>query len=140
MSNNLELPHEVLLRRYSLDMSELPAKTQTMKSNLERELNLIVARSKNGQVNVSPTLQAKLENYDRLICDDIFELLEKSETITETQSEKLETQMDAERVKIGFNIPLNCFVNYPNVLECSGFFMSYARERIGHPHRYLPIH
>jgi hypothetical protein len=101
MSQELELPHEVLLRRYSLDISELPAKTQTMKSNLERELNLIVARSKNGQVNVSPTLQAKLENYDRLICDDIFELLEDNETITETQSEKLETQMDAERVKIG---------------------------------------
>jgi len=101
MSQELELPHEVLLRRYSLDISELPAKTQTMKSNLERELNLIVARSKNGQVNVSPTLQAKLENYDRLICDDIFELLENNDTITETQSEKLETQMDAERIKIG---------------------------------------
>lgn len=101
MSNNLELPHEVLLRRYSLDMSELPAKTQTMKNELERELNLIVSRSRNGKVSVNPTLQAKLENYDRLICDDIFQHLEESETITETQSENLENQMDAQRVKIG---------------------------------------
>lgn len=97
MSEHLELPHELLLRRYGLSISQLSSHTQQMKRDLDKTLTLIVNKSKNGVVNITPTTQSKIETYDRYICDGIFEFLEDNETITEQQSDSLENQMDSKR-------------------------------------------
>lgn len=96
----LELPHELLMRRYGLTINQLSAHTQQMKRDLDKTITLIVNKSRNGEVNITPSTQSKIETYDRYICDGIFEFLEDSEVITENQSDTMESQMDSKRQEV----------------------------------------
>ncbi len=95
--NPKELPHELLMRKYSISMSSLSKHTQQLKKDLDRTLHLVINKSKNGVVNLTPNTQSKIEAYDRYICDGIFEFLDDQEVITEQQGDNLEKQMDEQR-------------------------------------------
>jgi hypothetical protein len=47
---------------------------------------------------MTPSVQSKIETYDRYICDGIFEYLEDTDVITENQSDTIESQMDDKRI------------------------------------------
>ena len=100
MSSALELPHELLMRRYGLKTEQLSSHTQQLKRDLDKTITLIVNKSRNGQIQITPATQSKIDTYDRYICDGIFEYLEDKEVITETQSDSLETQMDSKRDEV----------------------------------------
>jgi len=104
MSDLLELPHELLLRRYGLSISQLNSNSQQMKRDLDRVITMTINKSRNGQVVISPSVESKIETYDRYICDGIFEYLENAEVITEGQSNSLENQMDAKRDSVMSNM------------------------------------
>ena len=89
-----ELPHEVLLRKYNLRVSELSNHTQQMKRDLDKTITFLINKSKNGSVNITPTTQSKIETYDRYICDGIFEYLENEEVINDQQSTQLKSGAD----------------------------------------------
>ena len=89
-----ELPHEVLLRKYNLQVSELSNHTQQMKRDLDKTITFLINKSKNGSVNITPTTQSKIETYDRYICDGIFEYLENEEVINDQQSTQLKSGAD----------------------------------------------
>jgi hypothetical protein len=97
MSEVKELPHEVLLRRYSLNISELSNHTQQLKKDLDKTITFIVNKSKNGNINFTPAVESKIETYDRYICDGIFEYLESKDVITEAQAEQLKDKADDAR-------------------------------------------
>lgn len=107
MSEIVELPHELLLRKYNLRMSELSAHTQQLKRDLDKTITLIVNKSKNGEVNITPSTQSKIDTYDRYICDGIFEYLEDESRITNAQSNAEEKSMDAKRDAISNNATNN---------------------------------
>ena len=86
-----ELPHEVLLRKYNLQVSELSNHTQQMKKDLDKTITFLINKSKNGSVNITPTTQSKIETYDRYICDGIFEFLENQERISGQESTQLKS-------------------------------------------------
>jgi cobalamin biosynthesis protein CobT len=92
-----ELPHEVLLRKYNLRVSELSNHTQQMKRDLDNTITFLINKSKNGSVNITPTTQSKIETYDRFICDGIFEYLENEEVISDQQSTQLKSGADKVR-------------------------------------------
>jgi len=92
-----ELPHEVLLRKYNLQVSELSNHTQQMKKDLDKTITFLINKSKNGSVNITPTTQSKIETYDRFICDGIFEYLENEEVISDQQSTQLKSGADKVR-------------------------------------------
>lgn len=96
--SQLELPHEVLLRRYGLNISQLSSHTQQLKKDLDKTLTLIINKSRNGKIQMTPSVQSKIETYDRYICDGIFEYLEDTDVITENQSDTIESQMDDKRI------------------------------------------
>jgi hypothetical protein len=100
MSEVRELPHEVLLRRYGLNISELSSHTQQLKKDLDKTITFIVNKSKNGNINLTPAVESKIETYDRYICDGIFEFLEKKEVITEAQAEHLKDKADDAREEV----------------------------------------
>jgi hypothetical protein len=100
MSSALELPHELLMRRYGLKTEQLSSHTQQLKKDLDKTITLIVNKSRNGQIQITPATQSKIDTYDRYICDGIFEYLEDKEVITETQSDSLENQMDSKRDEV----------------------------------------
>jgi hypothetical protein len=95
--SNLELPHELLMRKYNLSNNDLSKNTRQFKMDLDKTLTMIINKSRNGRIQMTPTTQSKIEAYDRAICDGIFEYLENEEVISESQSDSMESQMDAER-------------------------------------------
>jgi hypothetical protein len=97
MSEIKELPHEVLLRRYGLNVSQLSNHTQQLKKDLDKTITFIVNKSKNGKINLTPAVESKIETYDRYICDGIFEHLESQDVITEAQAEQLKDKADDAR-------------------------------------------
>lgn len=97
--SNLELPHESLMRRYNLSIEDLPNKPRQLKTDLDRTIQMVVNKSKNGQIQMTANTQSKIETYDRYICDGIFEYLEDEEVITESQSDSIESQMDSKRTE-----------------------------------------
>lgn len=94
MSEVRELPHELLIRKYSLNVSELSTHTQQLKKDLDKTITFIVNKSKNGKINLTPAVESKIETYDRYICDGIFEYLENKDVITEAQADSLKDKAD----------------------------------------------
>ena len=97
MSEVRELPHEVLLRRYGLNVSQLSNHTQQLKKDLDKTITFLVNKSKNGKINLTPAVESKIDTYDRYICDGIFEFLENKDVITEAQAEQLKDKADDAR-------------------------------------------
>lgn len=97
MSEVRELPHEVLLRRYGLNISQLSNHTQQLKKDLDKTITFIINKSKNGKINLTPAVESKIDTYDRYICDGIFEHLESKDVITEEQAEQLKDKADDAR-------------------------------------------
>ena len=100
MSENLNprhLPHQLLMSKYSLSISNLSKHTQQLKKDLDRTLHLVLNKSKNGVVRLTPATQSKIETYDRYICDGIFEYLEDTEVISDAQANTLEQQANEKR-------------------------------------------
>jgi hypothetical protein len=95
--SNLELPHELLMRKYNLSNNDLSKNTRQFKMDLDKTLTMIINKSRNGQIQMTPSTQSKIEAYDRAICDGIFEYLENEEVISESQSDSIESQMDSKR-------------------------------------------
>ena len=50
MSEVRELPHELLLRKYGLKVSQLSTHTQQLKRDLDKTITFIVNKSKNGTI------------------------------------------------------------------------------------------
>lgn len=94
MSEVRELPHELLLRKYGLNVSELSNHTQQLKKDLDKTITFIVNKSKNGKINLTPAVESKIETYDRYICDGIFEYLENKDVITHSQADALKDKAD----------------------------------------------
>ena len=92
--NPKELPHELLLRKYNLSISDLGHNSQQLKKDIDRTLQLLLNKSKNGRVEVSASTQSKIETYDRYLCDGIFEYLDNEEIISETQASADELRLD----------------------------------------------
>ena len=97
MSEIKELPHEVLLRRYGLNVSQLSNHTQQLKKDLDKTITFLVNKSKNGKINLTPAVESKIETYDRYICDGIFEFLENKDVITQSQATQLKDKADDAR-------------------------------------------
>lgn len=98
--SQLELPHELLLRKYGLQISQLSMHTQQLKRDLDKTLTMIINKSRNGKIQMTPSTQSKIETYDRYICDGIFEYLENKDVITESQHDSIESQMDNQRSSV----------------------------------------
>jgi dsDNA-binding SOS-regulon protein len=95
--SKLELPHELLLRKYGLDINKLSSHTRQLKSDLDKTMMMIVNKSRNGRINMTPATKSKIDTYDRYICDGIFEYLENADVINENQADSMESQMDSQR-------------------------------------------
>jgi len=92
--NPKELPHEFLLRKYKLSISDLGNNSQQLKKDIDRTLQLLLNKSKDGKVEVSASTQSKIETYDRYLCDGIFEYLDDEEIISESEANADKSKLD----------------------------------------------
>ena len=95
--NVKEFPHTYLMKKYSLTKENLSLHTKQLLTDFNRVIRLVASKSKDGNVNLTPATQNKLETYDRYICEGIFEYLEDAEKISDEQSTQEEEQMEEKR-------------------------------------------
>lgn len=102
IDNIKQLPHQLLLTRHNLTQDDLSSHGKQMLMDLKKTLTGIfnLAKSKGGEVRISPATQQKVSTYDRYICDSIFEALEKEESIDNAQIEREEKVADDLRDKV----------------------------------------
>ena len=98
--NVKELPHIFLLNRHNLSIDQLSAHTQQLKKDLDKTLVLVINRSKDGNVSLTPQTQQKISTYDRYICDGIFEYLEEQDELSEKQVESEEKKVEEKREEV----------------------------------------
>lgn len=98
--NVKEFPHTFLLKKYQLNKSVLSSHTNQLITDFNRVVRLVASRSKDGNVNLTPATQNKLETYDRYICEGIFEYLEDAEKLSDEQSTQEEEQMEEKREEV----------------------------------------
>ena len=93
MTENIEpreLPHQLLMRRYSIGVNDLKPHARQLKKDLDKTLQLVINKSKGGAIRLTPATQSKIEAYDRYICDGVFEILEIKESAEEKREELVE--------------------------------------------------
>ena len=95
--NVKEFPHTYLMKKYRLTKENLSSHTKQLLTDFNRVIRLVASKSKDGNVNLTPATQNKLETYDRYICEGIFEYLEDSEKLSDAQSTQEEEQMEEKR-------------------------------------------
>lgn len=95
--NPKEMPHELLLRRNNVSISDLPSDAQQSKKDFDRTLRAVLSKSNNGEVKITSATKSKIDAYDRYICDGIFELLEQQEINSKAETDIEKIKMNAER-------------------------------------------
>ena len=98
--NPKEFPHELLIRRHNINMSELSTNTQQLKADFDQTLQIVLRKSKDGEIKLTAPTQRKLTTYDQYICDGIFEYLENQDKISEDQVQKEEKVLDEKREEV----------------------------------------
>jgi hypothetical protein len=98
--NPKEFPHELLIRRHNINMSELSSNTQQLKADFDQTLQIVLRKSKDGEIKLTAPTQRKLTTYDQYICDGIFSYLEEQNKITEAQVEKEEEKLEEKREEV----------------------------------------
>ena len=94
--NPKEMPHELLLRRNNVSITDLSSDAQQSKKDFDRTLRAVLSKSNNGEVKITST-KSKIDAYDRYICDGIFEFLEQEEINSKAETDIEKIKMDAER-------------------------------------------
>jgi len=103
MSENLEpreLPHQLLMRRYSIALNDLKPHAKQLKKDLDKTLQLVINKSKGGAIRLTPATQSKIEAYDRYVCDGIFEILEEKEVVSEKLVEEIKDSAEEKREEL----------------------------------------
>ena len=103
MTENLqprELPHQLLMRRYSIGVNDLKPHARQLKKDLDKTLQLVINKSKGGAIRLTPATQSKIEAYDRYVCDGIFEILEDKEVMSENLVEEIKESAEEKREEI----------------------------------------
>jgi len=98
--NPKEFPHELLIRRHNINMSELSSNTQQLKADFDQTLQIVLRKSKDGEIKLTEPTRRKLTIYDQYICDGIFSYLEQENKITEAQVEKEEEKLEEKREEV----------------------------------------
>ena len=103
MTENIEpreLPHQLLMRRYSIGVNDLKPHARQLKKDLDKTLQLVINKSKGGAIRLTPATQSKIEAYDRYICDGVFEILEDKEVISENLFEEIKESAEEKREEL----------------------------------------
>ena len=103
MTENIEpreLPHQLLMRRYSIGVNDLKPHARQLKKDLDKTLQLVINKSKGGAIRLTPATQSKIEAYDRYICDGVFEILEDKEVISENLVEEIKESAEEKREEL----------------------------------------
>ena len=93
-TNTIPFAYLHLLKKEGVKVSDLDSETQSYIKDLKQTTQVLINRAKGGDIKVSPQTERKIKNYDRAICEGIYDYLESKENAPETSS-KEEEQLKA---------------------------------------------
>ncbi len=97
-TNQIPFAYLHLLKKEGVSVSDLDSETQSYIKDLKQTTQVLINRAKGGEINVSPQTERKIKNYDRAICEGIYDYIDNKENEPEAQPEtsaKEEEQLKA---------------------------------------------
>lgn len=83
-TNQIPFAYLHLMKKEGVKVSDLDSETQEYIKDLKKVTQVLINRAKGGEIKVSPATERKIKNYDRVICEGIYDYLEEKES--ESQS------------------------------------------------------
>ena len=119
-NNKLTHAYQLLMRKEGVNVSDLDAETQSFIKDLNQTTQVLVNKSKGGEIKITPQTERKIKNYDRAICEGIYDYIELKEespsqpTTSEKEEEQLKAIHDKKQAEQGGQVQDN---SNPNSLQ-----------------------
>ena len=96
-TNTIPFAYLHLMKKEGVQVSNLDSETQSLIKDLKQTTQVLINRAKGGEIKVSPQTERKIKNYDRAICEGIYDYLEGKENnpSQEANSSKEDEQLKA---------------------------------------------
>jgi hypothetical protein len=91
-TNQIPFAYLHLMKKEGVKESDLDSETREYIKDLNQVTQVLINRAKGGEIKVSSQTERKIKNYDRVICDGIYDYLEEREN-QPTSSAKEEEQL-----------------------------------------------
>ena len=89
-TNQIPFAYLHLMKKEGVKESDLDSETQAYIKNLKRVTQVLINRAKGGEIQVSSATERKIKNYDRVICEGIYDYLEEKESELQSSSKEEE--------------------------------------------------
>ncbi len=93
-TNQIPFAYLHLLKKEGVSISDLDSETQSYIKDLKQTTQVLINRAKGGDIKVSAQTERKIKNYDRAICEGIYDYIDNEGRKSET-SDKEEEQLKA---------------------------------------------
>jgi len=116
-NNKLTHAYQLLMRKEGVNVSDLDVETQGFIKDLNQTTQVLVNKSKGGEIKLTPQTQRKIKNYDRAICEGIYDYLELEDespsqpTTSEKEEEQLKAIHDKKQAEEGGQVQGNSNAN-----------------------------
>tara|TARA_R100001440_G_scaffold75486_2_gene102853 strand:- start:285 stop:740 length:456 start_codon:yes stop_codon:yes gene_type:complete len=77
-----------LMKKEGVSVSDLDSETQSYIKDLKQTTQVLINRAKGGEIKVSAQTERKIKNYDRAICEGIYDYLESKDSQGSQQSKE----------------------------------------------------
>ncbi len=95
-TNTIPFAYLHLMKKEGVQVSNLDSETQSLIKDLKQTTQVLINRAKGGEIKVSPQTERKIKNYDRAICEGIYDYLEEKEN---NASQEAKSSKDDEQLK-----------------------------------------
>lgn len=89
-TNQIPFAYLHLMKKEGVKVSDLDSETQAYIKDLKQVTQVLINRAKGGEIKVSASTERKIKNYDRVICEGIYDYLEEKESESQSSSKEEE--------------------------------------------------
>ncbi len=75
-TNQIPFAYLHLLKKEGVSISDLDSETQSYIKDLKQTTQVLINRAKGGDIKVSAQTERKIKNYDRAICEGIYDYID----------------------------------------------------------------
>lgn len=79
-TNQIPFAYLHLMKKEGVKESDLDSETRAYIKDLNQVTQVLINRAKGGEIKVSAQTERKIKNYDRVICEGIYDYLEERES------------------------------------------------------------
>jgi len=86
-ANNITHAYLHLMRKENVRISDLDSETQSYIQDLNKVTQLLINKARGGELNITPITERKIKNYDRAICEGIYDYLDERKDVEDSNTD-----------------------------------------------------